>query len=96
MSPNWNGDGARRTGKQARLCEALSQGVPGAGGEGGSGRRAPTRRDRRGVGISPDSVLRWVKQADPDAWRRRDGLSTSERQELAQLRRDNRPLRMER
>ena len=47
-------------------------------------------------GISPDSVLRWVKRADLDAGRRRDGLSTSERQELAQLRRDNRPLRMER
>ena len=40
-------------------------------------------------------MLRWVKRADLDAGRRRDGLSTSERQELAQLRRDNRPLRME-
>ena len=47
-------------------------------------------------GISPDSVLRWVKQADPDGGRRRDGLCMSERQELAQLRRDNRPLCMER
>ena len=41
--------------EQARVCEALSQGVPGAGSEGGSGRRP-------------------------------DGLSTSERKELARLR----------
>ena len=30
-------------------------------------------------GISPDPVLRWVKQADLDAGRRRDVLTTSER-----------------
>ena len=47
-------------------------------------------------GISPDSVLRWVKQADLDAGRRKDGLSTSERKELARLRRENRRLKMER
>ena len=37
----------------------------------------------------PDSVLRWVKQADLDAGRRQDGLTTSERQELARTRREN-------
>ena len=37
-------------------------------------------------GISPDSVLRWVKQADPDAVRRPDGLTRSERQRLARPR----------
>ena len=37
-------------------------------------------------GTSPDSVLRWVKQAD---------LSTSERKELSTLRCENRRLRMD-
>ena len=48
--------------------------------------------------ISTDSVRRWLKQAERDAGSRQDGLSTSERKELAQLqlRRDNRRLRMER
>jgi transposase len=37
-------------------------------------------------------VREWVKQADIDAGRR-DGLTTAEREELAQLRRENRQLR---
>ena len=47
-------------------------------------------------GISADSVRRWVKQAERDRGVRQDGLATAERQELAQLRRDNRRLRVER
>ena len=39
--------------------------------------------------ISTDSVRRWLKQAERDAGSRQDGLSTSDRKELAQLRRDN-------
>ena len=35
----------------------------------------------------------WVKQADLDDGTRTDGLTTSEREELATLRRDNRRLR---
>ncbi|MEV4210132.1 hypothetical protein [Micromonospora sp. NPDC049662] len=35
----------------------------------------------------------WVKQADLDAGIRTDGLTSSERDELAQLRRENRRLR---
>ena len=46
--------------------------------------------------ISTDSVRHWLKQAERDAGSRQDGLSTPERKELAQLRRDNRRLRMER
>ncbi len=46
--------------------------------------------------ISTDSVRRWLKQAERDAGSRQDGLSTSDRKDLAQLRRDNRRLRMER
>ena len=48
--------GARRAGRKevptdepARVCQALPGGVLGAGGEGGSGRRTPTQRDRRGA-----------------------------------------------
>ena len=45
----------------------------------------------------PDVTLRnWVKQAERDAGRRPDGLSTDEREELARLRRENQTLRMER
>ncbi len=39
---------------------------------------------------------RWVQQAERDKGSRQDGLSTTERKELAQLRRENRRLRMER
>ena len=35
----------------------------------------------------------WVKQADLDTGARADGLTSSEREELAQLRRENRRLR---
>ena len=47
-------------------------------------------------GISVDSVRRWVRQADLDAGRRKDGPTTAERKEVARLRRENRRLRMER
>lgn len=42
------------------------------------------------------SIRNWVLQADRDEGRRRDGLTTAERQEMARLRRENRRLREER
>jgi len=59
------------------------------------------------AGRSPEELARefeptaqtignWVKQADRDDGRRRDGLTTAERQELARLRRENKQLRLER
>jgi transposase-like protein len=44
--------------------------------------------------ISPESVRRWVKQADVDDGVR-DGLTTAEQAEVVRLRRDVRRLEME-
>jgi len=59
------------------------------------------------AGRSPESLARefeptaqcirnWVRQADRDEGRRRDGLTTDERTELQRLRRENATLREER
>ena len=45
--------------------------------------------------LTPSAVRRWVGQAKVDAGER-DGLTTSEREELAYLRKENRVLREER
>ncbi len=45
---------------------------------------------------SEQTLRTWVKQADVDAGRRRDGLTTEEREELRRLRRENRTLKLER
>jgi transposase len=42
------------------------------------------------------SIRNWVAQAERDAGRRNDGLSSTERDELSRLRRENRQLRQER
>ena len=49
----------------------------------------------RDLGIHYETLRLWVKQADIDMGRR-DGLTTSEREELTQLRRENRLLKEER
>lgn len=45
---------------------------------------------------SVESIRQWVKQAELDEGVRSDGLTTSEREELNRLRRENRILREER
>jgi transposase len=45
---------------------------------------------------SSQVIRNWVRQADRDAGRRQDGLTTGEREELTKLRRENRRLREER
>ena len=44
--------------------------------------------------VSPESVRRWMQQADIDDGVR-DGLTTAEQQEVVRLRRENRRLEME-
>jgi transposase len=46
--------------------------------------------------LTETAVRQWVKQADLDAGRRSDGLTTAERDELCKLRREVRDLREER
>lgn len=50
----------------------------------------------RELDLTLTSLQAWVKQADADAGRRSDVLTTEEREELARLRRENRRLKEER
>ena len=45
---------------------------------------------------SANAIRKWIKQAELDDGARSDGLTTSEREELTRLRRENRVLREER
>jgi transposase len=45
---------------------------------------------------SAQTIRNWVKQVDLDAGRRNDGLTSQELEELRQLRRENKQLRVER
>jgi transposase len=46
--------------------------------------------------LTPSALGLWVRHARADRTKGRTGLTTEERAELAQLRKDNRELRMER
>jgi transposase len=50
----------------------------------------------RGFEPTAQTIQNWLKQADRDEGRRHDVLTTSERQELARLRREDKQLRLER
>lgn len=55
----------------------------------------PTGKLARDLKISESCLRNWLDQADVDEGRK-EGLSTNERKELVELRRENRVLRMER
>ncbi len=60
-------------------------------------RAGRTPEDRAGeFEPTAQSISNWVAQADRDAGRRTDGLTTAERTELTRLRRENRQLKVER
>ena len=57
-------------------------------------RAKPIAQITADLGISESCVRNWLAEADVDEGRR-EGLITDERKELAQLRRENRVLKME-
>ena len=59
----------------------------------GAGR--PLSEIAAGLGVSSETLRVWVRQAEIDAGDR-EGLSSSEREELRRLRRENRVLQQER
>lgn len=58
-------------------------------------REKPVAQIAADLGISESCLRNWVTQADRDEGRRSDGLSTAERAELVELRRELRVAKLE-
>lgn len=78
--------GSFRCRRLGRPCHVV-EGKPGAGAHG-----AGTRQVAGSLGVSRESVRRWVMQYEMDAGRAA-GVSTDERDELRRLRAENKRLR---
>ena len=76
----------RRVGRSRRSSRRRSSRCVG-------GVTARSARSREDFDLTETAVREWVKQADIDAGVRSDGLTSTEREELARLRRENRRLR---
>ncbi len=55
--------------------------------------KRPVAQVARELGIQPESLRNWVRQAEADAGLRADRLTTEERERLKALERENRDLR---
>ena len=55
--------------------------------------KRPIAHVARDLGIHKEALRQWVRQAEADTGRRRDLLSSEEREELKQLRKENFELR---
>jgi transposase len=55
--------------------------------------KRPVAQVARELGINPESLRNWVRQAEADAGLRADRLTTEERERLKALERENRELR---
>ena len=53
----------------------------------------PIARVARDLGIHREALRQWVRQGEADSGRRRDPLTSDEREELKRLRRENAELR---
>jgi transposase len=53
----------------------------------------PIAHVARDLGIHHEALRKWVRKTEADEGKRKDLLSSQEREELAQLRKDNRELR---
>lgn len=58
-------------------------------------REKPISEIASDLGVSESCLRNWMKQADLDEGRRSDGLTSAERSELVELRRELRVARME-
>jgi transposase len=56
----------------------------------------PYRQIAQDLGMTTETLRKWLKQADLDEGKHQDGLTTEEREELRRRRRENRILREER
>jgi transposase len=69
----------------------MSCSIAGPGWVADSGR--PIAHVARDLGIHHETLRKWVRQAEADTGKRKELLSSQEREELVQLRKDNRELR---